>query len=159
MDFSQLTMENFMGTGHLAYFNGTACPITLPYKGVPWMKLARDQYKKGLEHEGSEEALRKLLIGQIANMENILDRICAGGFSTEEKIDEWCRAMGMEEQMVATIWYLDVYTLQHFLNEKVDNNFGILLTYEKESKKKKQKVNDPCDCGSGKKYKKCCMFN
>ena len=84
---------NIIGTGHLAYYNGTACPITVPYEGIPWMKMAKNQFV--------------------------------------EKIDEWCSEMGLTQTKVATLWYVNVYTLQHFLDVEVDNDFGILHTYEK----------------------------
>ena len=147
---------NFMGTGHLAYYKGTACPITLPYNGIPWMEMAKKTFVEGVEYEGSKEGLKKLLLGQLENMENKLNIICDGGFSTEEKITQWCGEMGKSEGILASLWYLNVYTLQHFLQQPVDNDFGILHTYER-TKVKKQKVNAPCDCGSGKKYKKCHM--
>ena len=155
MSQQQQTM-NFIGTGHLAYYNGTACPITVPYEGIPWMKMAKNQFIEGVKYEGTKEGLKELLLGQMRKMENILNRICAGSYSTPEKIAEWCSQMGMTESKVASLWYMNVYTLQHFLEVEVDNNFGILHTHVK-TKAKKQKVNDPCDCGSGQKYKKCCM--
>ena len=151
------TTMNIMGTGHLAYYNGTACPITLPYKGIPWMKMAKKQFVEGVAFEGTKEGLKELLLGQLRMMENKLNIICAGSFSTQEKITQWCNEIGMpNEGKVASLWYMNVYTLQHFLEVEVNNDFGILHIQEKT--KKKQKVNDPCDCGSGKKYKKCCQW-
>ena len=148
---------NLTGTGHLAYYNGTACPITLSYD-KSWMKIAKEQFVKGVEFEGTKEGLKEMLLEQMRKMEHLLNRICAGSFSTPEKIALWCSQMGMTETKVATLWYVNVYTLQHFLDVEVDNDFGILHMYEEtNSKVKKQKVNDPCDCGSGQKYKKCCM--
>ena len=38
------TMASITGTNHLAYYNGTACPITLPFDGVSWLKIAKEQY-------------------------------------------------------------------------------------------------------------------
>ena len=145
---------NLTGTGHLAYYNGTACPITLSYD-KSWMKIAKEQFVKGVEFEGTKEGLKELLLEQMRKMEHLLNRICAGSFSTPEKIALWCSQMGMTETKVATLWYMNVYTLQHFLEVEVDNDFGILHVCC--DKVKKQKVNDPCDCGSGQKYKKCCM--
>ena len=151
---------NLTGTGHLAYYNGTACPITLPHD-KSWMKIAKEQFVKGVEFEGTKEGLKELLLGQLRMMENKLNIICAGSFSTQEKITQWCNEIGMpNEGKVASLWYMNVYTLQHFLEVEVDDDFGILHMYEEtknKTKVKKQKVNDPCDCGSGQKYKKCCM--
>jgi len=42
-------------------------------------------------------------------------------------------------------------------NELLKHNADNIIKLNKE--KKKVGRNDPCPCGSGKKYKKCCMFN
>ena len=94
------------GTGHLAFYKGTACPITLPFKGIPWMKMAKKQFVEGVKYEGTKEGLKELLLGQMRKMENILNRICAGSYSTPEKIAEWCSEMGMEEGKLASLWYV-----------------------------------------------------
>ena len=149
-------MPTSTGTGHLAYYKGTACPITLPFEGVSWVKMAKEQYVKGVAYEGgNEEKLKEFLLGQMDHLEGVLNRICAGGPSTQANITKWGLAVGIpDENHLATLWYLNVYTLQHHLGVEIDNNFGILHIH---TKQKKQKVNAKCACGSKKKYKVCCM--
>ena len=48
-------MNSITGTNHLAYYNGTACPITLPFDGVSWLKITKEQYVKGVAYEGGNE--------------------------------------------------------------------------------------------------------
>ena len=149
------TMASITGTNHLAYYNGTACPITLPFDGVSWLKIAKEQYVKGVAYEGNEKKFKEFLLGQMGHLEGVLNRICAGGVSSQAKITEWGLAVGIpDENHLATLWYMNVYTLQYHLGVEIDNNFGILHIY---TKQKKQKVNAKCECGSKKKYKVCCM--
>tara|TARA_R110002167_G_scaffold96101_1_gene255080 strand:+ start:94 stop:567 length:474 start_codon:yes stop_codon:yes gene_type:complete len=154
--FEELMLTQY-GTGHLAYYKGTACPITLPYEKCGWLKRAKSQYDQAVAYEGSSGAVKTFLLKQMDLMEGKLNRICAGEMCTPTKIEIWALEMGMTENHLASLWYLNIYTLQYYLGVEVDNDFGILHVAEKPKKTKKQKVNDPCDCGSGKKYKKCCM--
>ena len=153
------TMNSITGTNHLAYYNGTACPITLPFDGLSWLKMAKEQYVKGVAYEGgNEEKFKEVLLGQMGHWEGELNRICAGGVSSQAKITEWGLAVGIpDENDLAILWYLNVYTLQYHLGVEIDNNFGILHINTKQKKQKKQKVNAKCACGSKKKYKVCCM--
>ena len=143
------------GTNHLAYFNGTACPITLPYQGIPWLKMAKKQFEEGLKIDSVEEQT-EMYVNQLRILENRLNTICGNESTTTENIEKWCSYMGMHEDKICVLWYMNVYILQHHLGYPVDNNFGI-MHIETQNKKKKQKVNDQCGCGSSKKYKKCCM--
>jgi len=51
--------------------------------------------------------------------------------------------------------------IEHFSQKNIEYLYKLLCDEEKEKqlKEKKKKIgrNDPCPCGSGKKYKKCCL--
>ena len=48
--------------------------------------------------------------------------------------------------------------IEHFSQENIEHLYKLHCDEEKQLKgKKKIGRNDPCPCGSGKKYKKCCL--
>ena len=47
--------------------------------------------------------------------------------------------------------------IEHFSQENIEYLYKLHCDEEKQIKEKKIGRNDPCPCGSGKKYKKCCL--
>ena len=56
------------------------------------------------------------------------------------------------------MWKLKGHTTTEIVTGKLDPEGGDIISFEA-ARRKKAKVgrNDPCPCGSGKKYKNCCM--
>ena len=69
----------------------------------------------------------------------------------------------MKEETIRRLFLAQIKTNEEIRREKVAKEMSASSASDKTVKKqpvrKAQKVgpNDPCPCGSGKKYKKCCM--
>ncbi len=71
----------------------------------------------------------------------------------------------IREETIRRLFLIQVRPLQEVKRQKVAKETGAIGTADAQVKKQPVRVskkvgpNDPCPCGSGKKYKKCCMHN
>ena len=180
------SLHNFIGTGHLAFWKGSACPVQLPNDGkLDWKQRAKKLYRDMLRDDVPDRTkLKEVYVDQLNTFEGTLRQMCAGKMSTEPIIEKWGQEISKiynhypEDPLGfwGVQWYLNVYILEFEYGMESTNDFGItnynmsggmgfedFMSYFKNKptqtpkKPKKVRPNEPCPCGNGKKYKKCCM--
>jgi uncharacterized protein YchJ len=99
--------------------------------------------------------------------EEIKDKIQKGVPAAKFLINYLPKTSGDLAAWVSAIFLILTFLLNYceknepkIINNKVERNIKVnnyFFNEQKEEKKKKTGVNDPCPCGSGKKHKKCCL--
>ena len=142
------------------------------------LEQARDKYSKKEEEFGQEKfrEVERIILLQVVDskwMDHIdaMDQLRQGiglrAYGQEDPVRSYqMEGFDMFEEMTASIWEDTVSLLYHVENpENVERKRVAKPTTSNRSegsvskpivKGKKVGRNDPCPCGSGKKYKKCC---
>jgi len=144
-----------------------------------------DQLERELKHAGNGVGLAAIQIGIAKNIAivrindkysiNLINCLIKQGFDEEIFEDEGC--LSFPGKFVKTMRYREIYVIENLaeprqfiaqglpavvIQHELNHLQGILLPdleikeQIKEQIKTKVRPNDPCDCKSGKKAKKCC---
>ncbi len=149
--FAKLSYGQVYDAGEEDYIEATN-----EYKGLAQFFMAA--YKLDVLRAADVVGQITILLQNDGEMKDVLSYIETLGEPENEKDMEVLTPLLIGFHQSLRMWKLKGHTPTEIVTGKLDPEGGKILSFE-EARRKKKKVgrNDPCPCGSGKKYKNCCM--
>ena len=149
--FAKLSYGQVYDAGEEDYIEATN-----EYKGLAQFFMAA--YKMDVLRAAEVVGQITILLQNGGEMKDILAYIEKLGEPENEKDMEALSPLLIGFHQSLRMWKLKGHTPTEIVTGKLDPEGGEIISFE-EARRKKGKVgrNDPCPCGSGKKYKNCCM--
>lgn len=149
--FAKLSYGQVYDAGEEDYIEATN-----EYKGLAQFFMAA--YKMDVLRAAEVVGQITILLQNGGEMKDILAYIEKLGEPENEKDMETLSPLLIGFHQSLRMWKLKGHTPTEIVTGKLDPEGGEIISFEA-ARRKKAKVgrNDPCPCGSGKKYKNCCM--
>ena len=149
--FAKLSYGQVYDAGEEDYIEATN-----EYKGLAQFFMAA--YKMDVLRAAEVVGQITILLQNGGEMKDILAYIEKLGEPENEKDMEALSPLLIGFHQSLRMWKLKGHTPTEIVTGKLDPEGGEIISFEA-ARRKKAKVgrNDPCPCGSGKKYKNCCM--
>ena len=149
--FAKLSYGQVYDAGEEDYIEATN-----EYKGLAQFFMAA--YKMDVLRAAEVVGQITILLQNGGEMKDILAYIEKLGEPENEKDMEALSPLLIGFHQSLRMWKLKGHTPTEIVTGKLDPEGGDIISFEA-ARRKKAKVgrNDPCPCGSGKKYKNCCM--
>ncbi len=149
--FAKLSYGQVYDAGEEDYIEATN-----EYKGLAQFFMA--SYKMDVLQAADAVGQITILVQNGGDMKAVLDFIEKLGKPENEKDMEVLSPLLIGFHQSLRMWKLKGHTPTEIVTGKLDPEGGEIISFA-EARRRKGKVgrNDPCPCGSGKKYKNCCM--
>ena len=149
--FAKLSYGQVYDAGEADYIEATD-----EYKGLAQFFMAA--YKMDVLRAAEVVGQITILLQNGGEMKDVLGYIEKLGEPASEKDMEALSPLLIGFHQSLRMWKLKGHTTTEIVTGKLDPEGGDIISFEA-ARRKKAKVgrNDPCPCGSGKKYKNCCM--
>ncbi len=149
--FAKLSYGQVYDAGEEDYIEATN-----EYKGLAQFFMAA--YKMDVLRAAEVVGQITILLQNGGEMKDVLAYIEKLGEPENEKDMEALSPLLIGFHQSLRMWKLKGHTSTEIVTGKLDPEGGEIISFEA-ARRKKAKVgrNDPCPCGSGKKYKNCCM--
>mgnify|MGYP002624965148 CR=1 FL=1 len=149
--FAKLSYGQVYDAGEEDYIEATD-----EYKGLAQFFMAA--YKMDVLRAAEVVGQITILLQNGGEMKDVLAYIEKLGAPESEKDMEALSPLLIGFHQSLRMWKLKGHTTAEIVTGKLDPEGGEIISFEA-ARRKKGKVgrNDPCPCGSGKKYKNCCM--
>ncbi|MBR5909106.1 MAG: SEC-C domain-containing protein [Schwartzia sp.] len=151
VSFAKLSYGQVYDAGEEDYIEATD-----EYKGLAQFFMAA--YKMDVLRAAEIVGHITILLQNGGEMKDVLSYIEKLGEPENEKDMETLSPLLIGFHQSLRMWKLKGHTPTEIVTGKLDPEGGEIISFEA-ARRKKAKVgrNDPCPCGSGKKYKNCCM--